>query len=122
VSAPDDCRVCAACCFSHAPEHARVLGSDWDRLDEAAQRLTTWRGNRCFMRIEDGRCAALAVDARAGSFACSIYPMRPDVCRALERGSPACLGELEAKRARPAELLVQLRASPATSDPSPDGF
>jgi len=78
-------------------------------MDEIAQGLTTWRGNRCFMKIEDGRCAALAFDRASGTFRCTIYAVRPEVCRALERGSPACLGELETKRGRAAALVVTLR-------------
>lgn len=88
----------------------RVHGDDWDRMDDRARELTEWTSNRCFMRIEDGHCAALVVtDIEAGLFACGIYETRPETCRTLERGSGACLGELHTKATRPEALLVRLR-------------
>jgi Fe-S-cluster containining protein len=78
-------------------------------MDDRARSLTQFSGNRCYMKIEDGRCAALAIDAASGRFLCSIYDVRPDCCRALERGGGACRGELHAKRERPLLALAQLR-------------
>ena len=46
------------------------------------------------MRNTGERCAALDVSL-AGRFACTIYDVRPDDCRIVEPGSPACL---EARR------------------------
>jgi len=84
----------------------------------------TWIGNAAFMRIErvagdhgndddatPGRqkCIALRIDPSNGSFACSIYETRPQVCRDLERGSGACRGELAAKGDRPKRALAVLR-------------
>jgi hypothetical protein len=106
------CMDCGACCFSTLPEYVRVFGLDWDRLDDRARELTHFIGNRCFMRIEDGRCAALVIDPEARRFTCSIYEMRPDCCRALERGMGACLGELHEKAERPliaVEALLRRR-------------
>jgi hypothetical protein len=100
------CMDCGVCCFSTLPEYVRVFGTDWDRMDDRARELTQFIGNRCFMRIEDGRCAALVIDPVARRFRCSIYEERPDCCRALERGMGACLGELSEKAERPL-LAVQ---------------
>jgi uncharacterized protein len=86
-------------------------------MDDRAKELTRFIGNRCYMRIEDGRCAALAIDAASGRFLCSIYAMRPDCCRALERGGGACLGELHEKRERPLIALDRLRRGAAAEPP-----
>jgi hypothetical protein len=74
-------------------------------MDDRARELTHFIENRCYMRLEDGHCAALVIDAERGLLLCSIYDMRPDCCRALERGSGACRGELHEKRERPLILL-----------------
>ena len=102
------CTACGACCFSELPEYVRVFGCDLDRMDEAAQSFVVFLGNRCFMRIEGGRCAALRIevpdevrsrgfDPIARTFTCAIYEMRPDVCRSLDRGSSGCRAERHAK-------------------------
>jgi Fe-S-cluster containining protein len=76
-------------------------------MDERARALTHFLGNRCYLRIEEGRCAALVVDVvgvtdgAAPRFVCSIYEARPDVCRALERGGGACRSDRHEKGERP---------------------
>jgi hypothetical protein len=95
---------CGTCCFSTLPEYVRVFGCDLDRMDEEAQKYTHFLGNRCYMRVDEGRCAALVIDVEPASgprFVCAIYDMRPDVCRSLERGTGACLGERHEKGERP---------------------
>jgi hypothetical protein len=61
--------------------------------DEILHRLTVldprppgWR----FLKNTGDRCAALDVSA-PGRFPCAIYDVRPDDCRMVEPGSPACL-------------------------------
>ena len=108
------CLDCGACCFSTLPEYIRVFGVDLDRMDDRAQALTHFIGNRCYMRIEDGHCAALIIDPEARRFLCSIYEVRPDCCRVLERGHGTCLGELHEKADRPllaVEALLRRRSS-----------
>ncbi|UQA59080.1 YkgJ family cysteine cluster protein [Polyangium aurulentum] len=105
---PSDCLLCGTCCFSDLPEYVRVFGVDHDRMDDHARSLTDFIGNRCFMRIEDGHCAALVPDPDTRRFVCSIYPVRPDACRGLERGSSACMGELTVKAERPPIALEAL--------------
>jgi Fe-S-cluster containining protein len=82
-----------------------VTGEDWDHLGEGAERWTCWIGNRAYMRIEDGRCAALV--RQGDRYACAIYDRRPEVCRSLERGSPECEGEIAIKGPR----LVAIRSA-----------
>lgn len=86
-----------------------MTGDDHARLGDDAERLVVFVGNQAFMRIEDetegvGRCAALHVDA-SGAFLCSVYDRRPQPCRDLEQGGPACLGEIATKRDRPRRAL-----------------
>ncbi|HVY45848.1 MAG TPA: YkgJ family cysteine cluster protein [Minicystis sp.] len=110
--APPACTACGACCFSTLPEYVRVFGVDWDRMSEAARGYTEFIGNKCYMRVEGGRCAALRVEAEGPAFFCAIYDERPDCCRALERGSGVCRGERHAKAERPllaARALVRAR-------------
>jgi hypothetical protein len=111
---PEDCTRCGACCFSDSARHARVTGDDHERLGEEAESLVEWIDNRAFMRLERvtdslHKCAALAIDQVNGTFACSVYATRPDVCRDLERGSSACRGELATKSDRRKRALVVLR-------------
>lgn len=112
----EECIECGACCFSESMRHARVMGDDYARLGDDAERLVTFLGNQAFMRIERageeppvGRCAALVLDPRSGSYSCSVYERRPTVCRELERGSPACTGEHAAKRERAKRALALLQ-------------
>ena len=72
------------------------------------ERLTQFIGNRVYMRMAEGHCAALTYDSASAEFLCSIYERRPDVCRALERGSGHCAAERAEKSERP---LVMLRTS-----------
>ncbi len=110
------CTACGACCFSELPEYVRVFGVDLDRMDDRARELTHFLGNRCYMRMEGGRCAALVIDPSAAggpSFTCAIYEMRSDVCRSLERGSGACRADRHEKAERPllaVEALLRGRA------------
>lgn len=100
------CLECGTCCFSQLATYVRVDGDDHARLGDQADELTTFEGNRCYMKMYDGHCAALVVDATSQRFVCSVYENRPKVCRELERGGPACHGERDAKRERP---LTRLR-------------
>lgn len=106
---PSDCRLCGRCCFSEAYDHVRVFGVDFDRMGDRAASFTHFVENRCYMRLEEGHCAALALDPETRTFACSIYEERPDVCRSLERGTGACRGEFETKAGRPDVALDRLR-------------
>jgi uncharacterized protein len=104
VPNPDgsDCVSCGRCCH-HGPstvhmldtDEARVLAAEGGadilrRLTVVDERPPGWR----FLRNAGDRCAALDVSV-PGRFPCRIYDVRPDDCRIVEPGSPACL---EARR------------------------
>ncbi len=112
------CLDCGACCFSKASDFVKVSGYDYSRLGNRAASLVTWRGNRAFMRLEDGHCAALVIDTQSGQFRCKIYDKRPEACRALARGSGECAAEREAKGDRPpvALRLAREEAEPTASE------
>jgi len=91
------------CCFSRLDTYVRVTGADWTRLGAEAERVACFIGNRAYMKMTDGRCAALRPRRTPGGateFFCTIYEKRPQACRDLARGSPECEGELAAKTER----------------------
>lgn len=90
----------------------RVSGDDYERLGDHAEGLVWFDGNRAYMKMSEGHCAALVIDPSSEQFVCGVYEARPQVCRDLERGSGACLGEREAKQGRP--LQARNRARRAT--------
>jgi Fe-S-cluster containining protein len=104
-----ECLQCGACCFGEGERYVPVTGDDHARLDDDAERLTVFFGIRCFMRMEQGHCAALEISAD-GRFACSVYSRRPATCRELERGGPACGAELHHKRERSQRALLKVLA------------
>ena len=101
------CLVCGACCFSTLETYVRVTGDDHARLADDAEALSVFVGNRMYMRMLSGHCAALAVGAD-DTFVCGVYERRPEVCRALARESPACQAERALKADRPRALLPQI--------------
>jgi hypothetical protein len=101
-----ECLSCGACCFADRPDYVPVRGDDYERLGDAAESLTAWVGNRCFMSMRDGRCAALALEPATGRFVCGVYDARPDTCRTLARGSAECAGERHQKQRRARRALT----------------
>jgi len=108
VNATEDsaaCLRCGVCCFSRLDTYVRVSGPDWERLGPDAERVAHFIGHRAYLRMREGRCAALETrtgdDGGAVHF-CTIYERRPQVCRDLARGSPGCEAELALKGDRPA--------------------
>jgi Fe-S-cluster containining protein len=71
-----DCRHCGACC---------AFSAEWPRF--ALELIDDAHGR---MRCEGDRCAALRGEVGVAT-ACTIYPDRPDVCRACQPGDEACL-------------------------------
>lgn len=106
----DECLRCGVCCFSNLESYVQVSGDDHERLGEDADRLVHFIGNRAYMRMVDGHCAALRI-LPPGRFECTVYERRPEICRALERGSPQCRGEIAEKGERPVAALHALRLS-----------
>lgn len=106
------CLACGTCCFSQLETYVRVSGDDHARLGESAQTLVRFEGNKAYMRMKDGHCAALTIavaDDGTGVFACSTYETRPQVCRDLTRAGLSCRGEIAAKGERPLVALRGLR-------------
>jgi Fe-S-cluster containining protein len=101
---------CGTCCFSQLDTFVRVTGDDYSRLGEYAAALVRFDGVRAYMCMTDGHCSALAIEQRSGQLVCSVYVNRPDVCRALERGSGACRAERAAKAERPLLALGRARS------------
>jgi uncharacterized protein len=103
VGCPDcpDCRDCGVCCYSTLETYVRVSGDDYARLGEDAEQWVKFVGNRAYLRMLDGHCAALQVAADRQSFFCNVYENRPEICRLLERGSRECQAERLDKAGRP---------------------
>jgi hypothetical protein len=101
------CLACGACCFGPGARYVRVSGDDHLRLGEHAERLTAFIEHRCYMRMQEGHCAALVLSAD-GRFLCSVYEQRPEVCRELARGSGQCQGELAQKRELSQRALLRV--------------
>jgi len=96
-----ECTACGACCFSELVDYVRVFEIDLDRMDARARGYVEEREGRRAMRMSGGRCAALVIDPVRRSFECAIYPMRPDVCHSLARGSSACAADRTLKAELP---------------------
>jgi Fe-S-cluster containining protein len=81
-----DCRNCGACC---------AYSRDWPRLtledDEAIARIPAelLDDEAGRMRCNGDRCSALVGEVGVLT-TCSIYEVRPDVCRACQPGDDAC--------------------------------
>jgi uncharacterized protein len=109
MNAPLDCLHCGVCCFSQLDTYVRVMGQDWSRVGDQAERVAHFIGHRAFLKMRDGHCAALVIRRPTGEFYCRIYDRRPQICRDFDRGSPQCLGELATKAAavtrRPKEFV-----------------
>lgn len=102
-----ECLRCGACCFGEGERYVPVTGDDHARLGDDAEGLTVFIGNRCFMRMDSGHCAALELTAD-DRFVCSVYLTRPETCRELARGGAACRGELHQKRERSQGALLRV--------------
>lgn len=102
-----ECTACGACCFSEMTEYVRVFEVDLERMDGRARGYVDERDGRRAMRMAEGRCAALVIDPVRRTFVCAIYPMRPDVCHSLERGSGACAVD---RRVKGEQTLVAVEA------------
>lgn len=88
-----DCVACGRCCH-HGPETVHLLEDDERRLGPELLAEYTFIQDRPphmrFLRNAGARCGALDV-SRQGRFPCGIYERRPEDCRIVEPGSPACL-------------------------------
>lgn len=101
MNEPPGCLACGTCCFSNLLDYVRVTGSDHARMDDRADELVHFTGNRAYLNMIDGHCGALRIDVVTRELVCMAYAIRPDVCRDLTRGEPTCLGEIAEKSERP---------------------
>lgn len=81
------CQDCGACC-AFSREWPRFSLEDDAALARIPQDLVDDGEGR--MRCEGDRCAALAGEVGVAT-SCTIYEVRPDVCRACLPGDDACL-------------------------------
>jgi len=112
VAEAPECLACGACCFSELAAYVRVTGDDYARLGDLAEELVWFDGNRAYLRMVDGHCAALEIRPDTGELWCRAYESRPLICRELARGSRECAAELDAKSERPLVALRRTRAAP----------
>jgi uncharacterized protein len=80
------CRACGACC-SFSPDWPRFSTESDAELDQIPAFLVDDNHGR--MRCEGNRCAALIGEVGM-STSCSIYAVRPQVCRVCLPGDEAC--------------------------------
>lgn len=86
-AAASPCLTCGACC-DYSSDWPRFSTESDDELALIPDPLVA--DNLSGMRCSDNRCAALT--GKVGeAVACSIYAVRPHVCRACEIGDDECL-------------------------------
>jgi Fe-S-cluster containining protein len=81
--APVSCSTCAACCCK-----LEVMLVTDTGVPQRYIETDDW-GGETMRRLDDGWCAALDRD----SMRCTIYELRPLICREFELGSADCLEE-----------------------------
>jgi Fe-S-cluster containining protein len=88
-----DCVACGRCCH-HGPRTVHLLEADEARMGKRLLELyTDLESAPPYMRfVKNGgdRCGGLDVSV-PGQYPCAIYASRPEDCRIVEPGSPACL-------------------------------
>ena len=95
-----DCQACGACCHGPGPRYVPVTGADLARLEAACAALgattpaTTFDARmRRWLDMAPhptGWVCPQLQPAPDGRCACAVYPGRPEACRQVERGDPAC--------------------------------
>jgi Fe-S-cluster containining protein len=88
-----DCVQCGRCCH-HGPRTVHLLEADEERMGKRLLELYTEVERKPpgfrFVKNAGDRCGGLDVSV-ADRYPCAIYDVRPDDCRIVEPGSPACL-------------------------------
>jgi len=96
-----DCVKCGACCVSDydAPDYAHVSTEEaeefWTRdLDSLLYEERTYGAPALSMKTRydpQGNCRCAALSGTVGKqVSCSVYDIRPNVCRRFEAGSSVC--------------------------------
>ena len=81
-----DCQTCGACC-SFSAEWPRFSTESDEDLDRIPENLVAETLNA--MRCDGNRCSALT-GVVGSATACSVYAVRPEVCRACIPGGEDC--------------------------------
>lgn len=82
-----DCQACGACC-AYSSEWPRFTMETDEALDKIPEHLVA--ADLSGMRCEDQRCMALEGKI-GGTVRCTIYEVRPEVCRECQPNDPECL-------------------------------
>lgn len=97
-----DCQSCGACCV----EAGKVVLTGIEEVEAIPKPLVeNQRGHLCIAKHMGGRCKALE-GVIGKSVNCSIYEIRPAICRKFPPGSDACL---EARARANRKLNSELR-------------
>lgn len=87
MEAAFDCQSCGACC-SYSADWPRFSIEEDEQLDKIPEALVAV--DLSGMRCDGQRCMALSGEI-GKHVACTIYDIRPEVCRACMPGDPECL-------------------------------
>ena len=96
-----DCQNCGACCVSDfdAPDYVHVSNEEaepfWERdLGKLLYEERTYGAPAMSMRTREdecGNCRCIALSGTVGKdVSCSVYDIRPNVCRNFEPGTDVC--------------------------------
>jgi Fe-S-cluster containining protein len=80
------CQTCGACCAYSADWPRFGLETEEEILAIPPEYMDDARGT---MRCDGNRCSALEGEVGVAA-ACSVYAVRPQVCRSCELGDEAC--------------------------------
>ncbi|MBA2479898.1 MAG: YkgJ family cysteine cluster protein [Planctomycetes bacterium] len=84
MTIPDNCAGCGRCCVRTSPDVDVLVQPD----DGVPAELTEVVDGLLWMRRRaDQACVALDATSRL----CTIYDVRPQGCRELQRGDPECI-------------------------------
>jgi Fe-S-cluster containining protein len=86
VEAESPCQACGACC-SYSPNWPRFTTEDDAALDLIPEKFVNDKLSG--MRCDGDRCSALAGQIGTAT-ACTIYAVRPEVCRTCMPGDVEC--------------------------------
>lgn len=86
-----DCLACAACCHDSRVEISRRDAARFRRAERAELLATPFVRRDASGKLHLPMRASGACVHLTGERACSIYPIRPDGCRAFVAGSEPCL-------------------------------
>lgn len=86
---PIDCKGCGACCINSDSKWIQVTLEDSARIPEKFLQLGDIEPY-AMKQTESGRCICL--DANNN---CTIYNLRPTICRTVEKGSKICADSLD---------------------------